>query len=230
MEDGSRPGSHPSPMATCTLATPRPSSLTSASRRTSAASATCVWTTPTPHGQSDAIEGVTHSLCSLEFNSHRPLYDWFLAHVPLDAPAPKQREFARLELTHTITSKRRLRSLVTDGVVDGWDDPRMPTLRGMRRRGYPAAAIRAFCQAVGTTKNNSVKAIEEFESFVRRELNATTQRRMAVLHPLKLVLDGWPTDENGNPVVEWFELVNNPENPRLPRGPAPQVLPPLPRS
>ena len=129
------------------------------------------------HGQSDAIEGVTHSLCSLEFNSHRPLYDWFLSHLPLDGPAPKQREFARLELTHTITSKRRLKSLVTNGVVDGWDDPRMPTLRGMRRRGYPAAAIRAFCQAVGTTKNNSVKAIEEFESFVRRELNATAQRR-----------------------------------------------------
>ena len=89
----------------------------------------------------------------------------------------------------------------------------MPTLRGMRRRGYPAAAIRAFCQAVGTTKNNSVKAIEEFESFMRRELNATAQRRMAVLHPLKLVLDGWPTDDDGNPVVEWFQLVNNPENP-----------------
>lgn len=165
------------------------------------------------HGQSDAIEGVTHSLCSMEFNSHRPLYDWFLAHLPLGAPAPKQREFARLELTHTITSKRRLKKLVDDGLVSGWDDPRMPTLRGMRRRGYPASAIREFCTAVGTTRNNSVKAIEEFESYVRRDLNRTAQRRMAVLHPLKLVLDGWPTDAEGNPVVEHFPVINNPENP-----------------
>ncbi len=165
------------------------------------------------HGQSDAIEGVTHSLCSLEFNSHRPLYEWFLAHLPLAGPAPKQREFARLELTHTITSKRRLKKLVDDHLVDGWDDPRMPTLRGMRRRGYPAAAIRDFCIAIGTTRNNSVRAIEEFESFVRKELNRTSLRRMAVLHPLKLVLDGWPTDADGNPVVEYFDIVNNPENP-----------------
>ncbi|WP_130866081.1 glutamine--tRNA ligase/YqeY domain fusion protein [Acidipropionibacterium timonense] len=164
------------------------------------------------HGQSDAIEGVTHSLCSLEFNSHRPLYEWFLDQLPLEGAAPKQREFARLELTHTITSKRRLKKLVDDGVVEGWDDPRMPTLRGMRRRGYPASAIREFCTAVGTTKNTSTKAIEEFESFVRRDLNATAQRRMAVLHPLRLVLDGWPTDDEGQPVVEHFELTNNPEN------------------
>lgn len=165
------------------------------------------------HGQSDAIEGVTHSLCSLEFTSHRPLYEWFLAHLPLESAPPKQREFARLELTHTVTSKRRLRTLVDQGVVDGWDDPRMPTLRGMRRRGYPAAAIREFCRAVGTTKNTSVKAIEEFESYVRRNLNRTAQRRMAVLHPLRLVLDDWPTDEAGNPVIEHFEIANNPENP-----------------
>ncbi len=165
------------------------------------------------HGQSDAIEGVTHSLCSLEFDSHRALYDWFLAHLPLPGDTPKQIEFARLELTHTITSKRRLKKLVDDGVVDGWDDPRMPTLRGMRRRGYPAAAIRDFMTAVGTTRNNSVKAIEEFEAFVRRELNRTAQRRMAVLHPLKLVLTNWPVDASGDPVVEWFEVNNNPENP-----------------
>ena len=165
------------------------------------------------HGQSDAIEGVTHSLCSLEFESHRPLYDWFLAHLPLEAEAPQQREFARLELTHTITSKRRLRKLVTDGIVDGWDDPRMPTLRGLRRRGYPAAALRAFCEAVGITRTNSRKAIEEFESFVRRELNRTAQRRMAVLRPLKLVITNWPTDADGAPVVEHFEVANNPENP-----------------
>ncbi|HIW30606.1 MAG TPA: glutamine--tRNA ligase/YqeY domain fusion protein [Candidatus Luteococcus avicola] len=165
------------------------------------------------HGQSDAIEGVTHSLCSLEFDSHRALYDWFLAHLPLPGDTPKQIEFARLELTHTITSKRRLKKLVDDGVVDGWADPRMPTLRGMRRRGYPAAAIRDFMTAVGTTRNNSVKAIEEFEAFVRRELNRTAQRRMAVLHPLKLVLTNWSVDANGDPVVEWFEVNNNPENP-----------------
>lgn len=165
------------------------------------------------HGQSDAIEGVTHSLCSLEFESHRPLYDWFLAHLPLEGPAPTQREFARLELTHTITSKRRLRKLVEDGVVDGWDDARMPTIRGMRRRGYPAAAIRDFCTAVGTTRNNSVKAIEEFESYVRRELNQTAQRRMVVLRPLRLTITNWPTDDSGAPVVEQMELVNNPENP-----------------
>ena len=165
------------------------------------------------HGQSDAIEGVTHSLCSLEFESHRPLYDWFLAQVPLSAPAPQQIEFARLELTHTVTSKRRLRTLVEQGIVDGWDDPRMPTLSGLRRRGYPAAAIRAFCEAVGTTRTNSRKAIEELESFVRRELNRTAQRRMAVLRPLKLVITNWPTDASGAPVVEYVQLTNNPENP-----------------
>ena len=99
------------------------------------------------HGQSDAIEGVTHSLCTLEFDSHRALYDWYLNHLPLPSDKPRQTEFARLELTHTITSKRRLARLVADGVVDGWDDPRMPTLRGLRRRGYPPEAIRAFCSS-----------------------------------------------------------------------------------
>ena len=165
------------------------------------------------HGQSDAIEGTTHSICTLEFDSHRPLYDWFLAQLPLEGEAPRQYEFARLELTHTITSKRRLKKLVDDRIVDGWDDPRMPTLRGMRRRGYPAAAIREFCTAIGTTRTNSVKAIEEFESFVRRELNRTALRRMAVLRPLKLVITNWPTDAAGVPLVERFELANNPENP-----------------
>ena len=165
------------------------------------------------HGQSDAIEGVTHSLCSLEFESHRPLYDWFLAQLPLEGAAPKQREFARLELTHTVTSKRRLRTLVEEGVVDGWDDPRMPTLSGLRRRGYPASAIVAFCEATGVTKTNSRKAIEELEAFVRRDLNLSAQRRMAVLRPLKLVLTNWPTDTAGAPFVEHFEVANNPENP-----------------
>lgn len=164
------------------------------------------------HGQSDAIEGVTHSMCSLEFESHRPLYDWFLQALELEQ-APRQIEFARLELTHTVTSKRRLLTLVQEGVVDGWDDPRMPTIRGLRRRGYPAAALREFCKAVGITRVNSRKAIEELESFVRHELNATAQRRMAVLRPLKLTITNWPADDNGEPVVEWFEVTNNPENP-----------------
>lgn len=162
------------------------------------------------HGQSDAIEGVTHSLCTLEFESHRPLYDWFLEKLGIP-DAPRQYEFARLELTYTITSKRRLAKLVFDGVVDGWDDPRMPTLRGLRRRGYPASAIRTFCREVGTTRTNSRQSIEYLESYVRRDLNATAQRRMAVLRPLKLRLTNWPTDENGDPVVEHFEITNNPE-------------------
>ena len=165
------------------------------------------------HGQSDAIEGVTHSLCTLEFDSHRPLYDWYLAQLPLPGPAPKQIEFARLELTHTITSKRRLKRLVDDGTVEGWDDPRMPTLLGLRRRGYPPAAIREFCNYIGVTRTNSRHSIELLESFVRRELNRTSLRRMAVLRPLRLVITNWPTDQAGDPVVEWVEVSNNPENP-----------------
>jgi glutaminyl-tRNA synthetase len=164
------------------------------------------------HGQSDAIEGVTHSLCTLEFDSHRPLYDWFLEQLPLPYEQPRQTEFARLELTHTITSKRKLAQLVADGIVDGWDDPRMPTLRGMRRRGYPASAIREFCRFIGLARTNSRHQIELFESFVRTELNRTAQRRMAVLHPLALRLTNWPVDADGNPVVEHFEVANNPEN------------------
>lgn len=165
------------------------------------------------HGQSDAIEGVTHSLCTLEFASHRPLYDWFLSHLPLPYDQPRQTEFARLELTNTVTSKRRLLKLVENGVVDGWGDPRMPTLSGLRRRGYPAAAIRTFCQEMGVSRTNSRQAIEELESYVRRELNATAPRRMAVLRPLKLTITNWPTDDAGAPVVEYVELINNPENP-----------------
>ena len=159
------------------------------------------------HGQSDAIEGVTHSVCTLEFDTHRALYDWYLEQLPLPQDQPKQIEFARLEFTHTVTSKRRLKTLVDTGLVDGWDDPRMPTLRALRRRGYPASAIRAFCRDIGTTRTNSRQAIEALESFVRRDLNATAQRRMAVLHPLKLVLTNWPEGQ-----VEHFEVANNPEN------------------
>lgn len=165
------------------------------------------------HGQSDAIEGVTHSLCTLEFDSHRPLYDWYLAQLPLPGDQPRQTEFARLELTHTVTSKRRLKKLVDDGVVDGWDDPRLPTLAALRRRGYPATAIREFCGFIGLTRSNSRHDIELLESFVRRELNRTSARRMAVLRPLRLVITNWPTDEDGAPVVEHVEVVNNPEDP-----------------
>lgn len=165
------------------------------------------------HGQSDAIEGTTHSLCTMEFESHRPLYDWLLAQLPLPSDTPQQTEFARMEVTHTVTSKRRLRKLVEDGVVEGWADARMPTLSGLRRRGYPASAIRAFCTETGTTRTNARQSIELLESYVRRELNLTAQRRMVVLRPLRLVLDNWPTDAEGRPVVEYFEVANNPENP-----------------
>ena len=168
------------------------------------------------HGQSDAIEGVTHSLCSLEFDSHRALYDWFLDQLrelaALPFEQPRQYEFARLELTHTITSKRKLATLVADGVVDGWDDPRLPTLRGLRRRGYPAAAIREFCHFIGVSKTNSRHEIELLESFIRTRLNKVAQRRMAVLEPLRVVITNWPTDANGNPIVEYVELNNNPES------------------
>jgi len=160
------------------------------------------------HGQSDAIEGVTHSLCTLEFDSHRPLYDWYLSKLPLPSDTPRQTEFARLELTHTVTSKRRLAALVEDGIVDGWDDPRLPTLRGLRRRGYPAEAIKEFCSYIGVSRANSRHQIELLESFVRQHLNATAQRKMAVLNPLRLVITNWPEGE-----VHEVEVVNNPEHP-----------------
>jgi glutaminyl-tRNA synthetase len=165
------------------------------------------------HGQSDAIEGVTHSLCTLEFDSHRPLYDWYLEHLPLPGDQPRQTEFARLELTHTVTSKRKLKQLVDTGIVDGWDDPRLPTLRALRRRGYPASAIREFCSYIGVARTNSRHQIELLESFIRTELNRTALRRMAVLRPLRLVITNWPDDADGNAVVEHVELGNNPENP-----------------
>ncbi len=159
------------------------------------------------HGQSDAIEGVTHSICTLEFDSHRPLYDWCLEHLDLPFEKPEQTEFARLNLTHTVTSKRRLKKLVDDGAVDGWDDARMPTLRGVRRRGYPPAAIRAFMDHIGVAKTNSTHDIELLESFIRTELNRTALRRMAVLRPVKLVITNWPVGH-----VEMVEAINNPED------------------
>ena len=164
------------------------------------------------HGQSDAIEGVTHSLCTLEFDSHRDLYDWYLDQLDLPGVKPNQFEFARLELTYTLTSKRRLATLVEQGTVDGWDDPRLPTLKALRRRGYPPEAIRDFCGYIGVSKTNSRHEIELLESFVRTRLNRVAQRRMAVLRPLKLVITNWPTDESGEPVVEYRQAVNNPEN------------------
>jgi glutaminyl-tRNA synthetase len=159
------------------------------------------------HGQSDAVEGVTHSLCTLEFDSHRALYDWYLEHLPLPGDQPRQLEFARLELTHTVTSKRKLRQLIDDGVVDGWDDPRLPTLRALRRRGYPPEAITGFCEFIGVSKTNSRHAIELLESFIRTRLNAVAPRRMVALRPLKLVITNWPAGH-----IEHVELQNNPEN------------------
>jgi len=158
------------------------------------------------HGQSDAIEGVTHSLCSLEFEDHRPLYNWLIDNLPVPS-RPRQYEFARLNLGYTVLSKRVLTRLVRDGNVTGWDDPRMPTLAGLRRRGVPAAAIRAFVERVGVARAKSVVDIAMLEHSIRELLNKTAPRRMAVLRPLKLVIDNYP--EAG----EALDAVNNPEDP-----------------
>ena len=159
------------------------------------------------HGQSDAIEGVTHSLCTLEFEDHRPLYDWFIENLPVPA-RPHQYEFARLNIAYMVMSKRFLTRLVNEGRVSGWDDPRMPTLAGVRRRGIPAAALRDFVRRSGITKSNSVSEYAAFEYSVRELLNPTALRRMAVLRPLKLVIDNWPEDR-----TETLEAINNPEDP-----------------
>jgi glutaminyl-tRNA synthetase len=159
------------------------------------------------HGQSDAIEGVTHSICTLEFEIHRPLYDWLIEHLPVPH-VPHQYEFARLNLTHTVLSKRVLLRLVTEGHVRGWDDPRMPTISGLRRRGFPAEAIRAFATEVGVSKADSVHEIELLEHHVRDVLNRTAPRRFGVLDPLKLVITNWPEGR-----FEAMEVANNPEDP-----------------
>ncbi len=159
------------------------------------------------HGQSDAIEAITHSICTLEFEDHRPLYDWFIAHLPVPA-RPRQYEFARLNITYTVLSKRILTTLVRDGHVSGWDDPRMPTLAGQRRRGVPAAALRAFVGRVGVARAASVVDLAMYEHAIREVLNVTAPRRMAVLRPLKLVIENW---EEGR--IESLEAVNSPENP-----------------
>ncbi len=158
------------------------------------------------HGQSDSIEGVTHSLCDIAYEAHRPLYDWFLDQ--LGVYHPRQIEFARLNLTYTVLSKRFLKQLVEQGFVRGWDDPRMPTLSGMRRRGYPAEAIRDFIDRVGVAKNESVADVSLLEHCVRDQLNRSALRVMAVLDPLKVVLDNFPEGQ-----VEELDAVNNPEDP-----------------
>jgi glutaminyl-tRNA synthetase len=162
------------------------------------------------HCLSDAIEGVTHSLCTLEFEDHRPLYDWFLDQ--LDVPChPQQIEFARLNLTYTVMSKRKLARLVAEGHVGGWDDPRMPTICGLRRRGYPPEAIRAFCDRIGVAKRDGIVDVQLLEHHVRERLNDTSPRVMAVLRPLKVVIENFPEDED----VIWFDAPMHPEDPGM---------------
>jgi len=159
------------------------------------------------HGLEDSIEGITHSICTLEFENHRPLYDWFLD--KLGVYHPQQIEFARLNLTFTIMSKRKLLELVEGKHVSGWDDPRMPTISGMRRRGYPPSAIRDFCKRIGVAKVNSIIGFELLEHCVRDDLNKTAPRFMGVLSPLKVVIDNYPDDK-----VEEMQAINNPEDPK----------------
>jgi glutaminyl-tRNA synthetase len=158
------------------------------------------------HGQSDSIEGITHSLCSLEYEDHRPLYEWFLEQ--LEIYAPRQIEFARLNLNYTVMSKRKLLRLVKEGHVRGWDDPRMPTLSGLRRRGYTPEAIQDFCARIGVGKNDSVIEIALLEHCLREDLNQHAPRRMAILKPLKVVIDNYPEDQ-----VDELDAINNPEQP-----------------
>ncbi len=158
------------------------------------------------HGQSDAIEHVTHSICTLEFEDHRPLYEWFVDNLPLPT-SPRQLEFARLNLTHTILSKRLLSRLVEEGCVNGWDDPRMPTLSGLRRRGIPPSAIIDFCGRIGVNKSNSTVEMAMFDACIREHLNKNALRRMAVLRPLKVVIENYPEGQS-----EMLEAINNPED------------------
>ena len=158
------------------------------------------------HGQSDSVEGVTHSICTMEYEDHRPLYDWLLD--SLDVYHPQQIEFARLNLSHTVMSKRKLAQLVNEGHVSGWDDPRMPTLAGLRRRGYTPESIRRFCELVGVAKRQNVIEIALLEHAIRDDLNARSSRVLAVLRPLKVVIENYPEDQ-----VEHLEAVNNPEDP-----------------
>ncbi len=157
------------------------------------------------HGQSDSIEGITHSVCTLEFEDHRPLYDWFIDELKIHHP--QQIEFARLNLTYTIMSKRKLLQLVEEGLVSGWDDPRMPTLSGIRRRGYTPEAVRNFCNEIGVAKADSTVDIALLEYFVREDLNKRTLRKMGIIDPLKVVIDNYPEDSS-----EELDAINNPED------------------
>ncbi len=174
------------------------------------------------HGIEDSIEGITHSICTLEFENHRPLYDWFIEAVNEGRSAdgsgpwgkrihhPQQIEFARLNLTYTLMSKRKLLHLVRGGFVRGWDDPRMPTLSGMRRKGYSPEALRDFCERVGVAKFNGVNEIQLLEACVREHLNRVAPRAMAVLRPIELLIENWPDEQH----VEWLDAINNPEDPQ----------------
>ena len=157
------------------------------------------------HGQCDSIEGVTHSICTLEFENNRPLYDWFLNE--LDVDHPRQIEFARLNLNYTVLSKRKLASLVEGGYVSGWDDPRMPTISGMRRRGYTPEALREFCEKIGVAKRNTVVDLALLEHTLRQHLNKTVHRAMGVLRPIRVVIVNYPEDQ-----VEQIDAINNPED------------------
>ncbi len=167
------------------------------------------------HPIQDAIEGITHSLCSLEYEDHRPLYNWVVDHAGLES-TPRQIEFARLNITNTVLSKRYLRYLVENNIVDGWDDPRMPTLCGLRRRGYTPESILDFCDRIGVAKGNSMVDIGLLEHCVREDLNTKADRRVAVLKPIKLIVDNYPEDK-----VEYFDLPNNPGNPEAGTRPVP---------
>ncbi|NQW01333.1 MAG: glutamine--tRNA ligase/YqeY domain fusion protein [Rhodospirillales bacterium] len=158
------------------------------------------------HGQSDAIEGITHSVCTLEFEDHRPLYDWLIKNTPVPS-TPHQYEFARLNLTYSVLSKRKLMQLVNEGHVEGWDDPRMPTISGYRRRGIPAAALRDFAQRIGVTKSDSTVEVELLNHCVRDHLNKAAERRLAVLKPLKVVIENYPEGQ-----TEEIDAINNPED------------------
>jgi len=157
------------------------------------------------HGQSDSIERITHSICTLEFEDHRPLYDWFIEQLGIYHP--QQIEFDRLNLTYTLLSKRKLLALVQNKLVSGWDDPRMPTISGMRRRGYPPEALQAFCGRIGVSKTNGTTELSLLEYFVRDDLNRRARRVMAVLRPLRVVIENYPEGQ-----TEYMEAVNNPED------------------
>ncbi len=162
------------------------------------------------HGQSDSIEGVTHSLCDVGYEDHRPLYEWFCNELGIYCP--QQVEFGRFAFTYTVLGKRILKRFVKEGLVRGWDDPRMPTLVGLRRRGYTPEAINDLCNRTGVSKTNTVIEIQLLEHCIREDLNKRAPRVMAVLKPLKVVIENWPADADGRPLVEWVEAVNNPED------------------